>query len=76
MAHHVVTLRVTPCFGIDCKFWVGDDGWNGSSEDLSITVQAPSFEQAKSDMELALGKCMIQVQTSSQEVAINVAGFR
>ena len=56
MAHHAVTLRVTPCLGIDCKFWVGDDGWNGSSEELSITVQAPSFEQAKSDMELALGR--------------------
>jgi predicted RNase H-like HicB family nuclease len=41
---------------IECKFWLGDDGWNGSTERPSITVHANSFEQARSDMELALGK--------------------
>jgi predicted RNase H-like HicB family nuclease len=41
---------------IECKFSLGDDGWNGSAEHPSITVQASSFEQAKSDMEIALGK--------------------
>jgi hypothetical protein len=56
MAHHAVTLRVTPCLRIECKFWLGDDGWNSSSEQFSIAVQAGSFEQAKSDMEIALGK--------------------
>jgi len=56
MTNHAVTLRVTPCLRTECKFWLGDDGWNGSAEHPSITVHASSFEQAKSDMELALGK--------------------
>lgn len=56
MAKHAVSLKVTPCLRIECKFWLGDDGWNGSSEHPPITVQAASFEQAKSAMELALGK--------------------
>ena len=56
MKNHAVTLGVKPCLRIECKFWLGDDGWNGSAEHASITVQASSFEQAKSDMEIALGK--------------------
>jgi hypothetical protein len=56
MKSHAVMLGVKPCLRIDCKFWLGDDGWNGSSEYPSITVQSGSFEQAKSDMEIALGK--------------------
>ena len=56
MPHHAVVLKVTPCLGIECKFWLGDDGWIGSSEVPLITVQADSFAQAKSDMEIALGK--------------------
>jgi predicted RNase H-like HicB family nuclease len=56
MTNHAVSLRVTPCLRIECKFWLGDDGWNGSSEHPSICVQAASFEQAKADMESALGK--------------------
>jgi hypothetical protein len=30
--------------------------WNGSCEQPSITVQAGTFEHAKSEMEMALGK--------------------
>ena len=56
MANQAVTLRVTPYLRIECKFWLGDDGWKGSSEQPSITVQAGSFQQVKSDMEIALGK--------------------
>jgi hypothetical protein len=56
MANQAVTLRVTPCLRIECKFWLGEDGWKGSSEQPSITVQAGSFQQVKSDMEIALGK--------------------
>ena len=41
---------------IECKFWLGDDCWNGSSDHPPIAVQAGTFEQAKSDMEMALGK--------------------
>ena len=48
MTTHVVALRVTPCLGIECKFWLGDDGWNGSSEHPSITVQAGSFGASES----------------------------
>ena len=57
MTSHAVTLGVKPCLQIECKFWLGDDGWNGSTEHPPpITVQSSSFEQAKSDMEIALGK--------------------
>jgi hypothetical protein len=56
MGNHAVTLRVTPFLGIECKFWLTDDGWNGSCEQPLITVQAGSFEHAKSEMEIALGK--------------------
>ena len=56
MGNHVVTLRVTPLLRIECKFWLTDDGWNGGCEQLAITVQAGSFEHAKSEMEIALGK--------------------
>jgi hypothetical protein len=38
---------------IECKFWLSDDGWNGTSDVIPVVVQAGSFEQVKSDMELA-----------------------
>jgi len=41
---------------LECKFWLEDDGWNAIIESLGITVHADSFETAKTDMELALGK--------------------
>ena len=56
MKTHAVTLGVKPCLRIECKFWLGDDCWNGSSDHPATTVQAGTFEQAKSDMETALGK--------------------
>jgi hypothetical protein len=49
-----------------CKFWLEDDGWNGSTEHPSITVHATSFEQAKSPMELALGKHIESVLNESR----------
>jgi len=56
MGNHAVALRVAPFLRIECKFWLTDDGWNGSCEQPSLTVQAGSFESAKSEMEIALGK--------------------
>jgi predicted RNase H-like HicB family nuclease len=56
MGTHAVNLRVTPFLRIECKFWLTDDGWNGSCDKPSIAVQAGSFEHAKSEMEIALGK--------------------
>jgi predicted RNase H-like HicB family nuclease len=56
MTNHAVSLKVTPFLRIECKFWLGDDGWNGSSEHPAISVQASSFERAKAEMESALGK--------------------
>jgi hypothetical protein len=56
MTKHAVALKVTPCMRIECKFWLADDGWNGSSEHPAIAVQAATFEQAKCDMELALAQ--------------------
>jgi predicted RNase H-like HicB family nuclease len=56
MGNHAVTLRVVPFLRIECKFWLTDDGWNGSCEHPPISVQAGSFEHVKSEMEIALGK--------------------
>ena len=56
MANHFVSLRVAPFLRIECKFWLTDDGWKGNCEQPSITVQAGSFEHAKSEMEMELGK--------------------
>jgi predicted RNase H-like HicB family nuclease len=56
MTTHAVSLGVRPCLRMECKFWLADDGWNGSSEYPSISVQAGSFEQAKAEMEFALAK--------------------
>lgn len=56
MSNHVVALKVTPCLNFECKFWLDDNGWNGSAEGLPVCVQAESFAQVKADMELALGK--------------------
>ena len=56
MKNYAVMLGVKPCLRIECKFWLGDDGWNGSTEHPPINVQSNSFEQAKADMEIALGK--------------------
>ena len=56
MQPHSVKLRVRPCLLLECKFWLEDGGWNAAIESLGLTVQAPSFETAKNDMELALGK--------------------
>jgi hypothetical protein len=73
MANHSVTLRVTPFLRIECKFWLTDDGWRGSCEQPVITVQAGSFEHAKSEMEMALGKhvesLLCQAQSSSTDRA-------
>jgi hypothetical protein len=56
MTNHSVELRVMPFLRIECQFWLTDDGWNGSSEQPSITVQSGSFEHEKSEMEMALSK--------------------
>ena len=67
MGNHAVTLRVTPFLRIECKFWVTDDGWNGSCKQPSITVQAGTFEHAKSEMEIALGKYVESLLGEAQQ---------
>jgi hypothetical protein len=67
MTNQAVTLKVTPYLRIECQFWLGDDGWNGTSDVLPVVVQAGSFEQAKSDMELALGKHIETILRESGE---------
>jgi hypothetical protein len=67
MANHAVALGVAPFLRIECKFWLTDDGWNGSCEQFQITVQAGSFEFAKSEMELALGKHIERLMREAQQ---------
>jgi hypothetical protein len=73
MTHHAISLKVTPCLRIECKFWLEDDGWNGTSDSPSLTVRAASFEQAKMDIEYAVGKHIEQLlrkgKSSSEHAA-------
>ena len=68
MTHNAVTLGVTPFLRVECKFWLGDDGWNGSSEYPAISVQSATFEQAKAAMEFALGKHIESVLENSRPI--------
>ena len=70
MGNHAVTLWVAPFLRIECKFWLTDDGWNGCCERPAITVQASSFEHAKSEMEFALGKFMESLLSEAQPNSI------
>jgi hypothetical protein len=54
MTARAVKLKVVVRVPKDCSFWAEDDGWNGFSEDMSITVRGTGFEDAKSKMEEAL----------------------
>jgi hypothetical protein len=54
MTARAVKLKVVASVPKDCSFWAEDDGWNGFSEDMSITVRGTSFADAKSKMEEAL----------------------
>ena len=73
MQTHAVSLRVTPFLRLECKFWLTDDGWNGSCEQPAITVQAGSFEHAKSEMEIALGKYIETILRPSQHTTTGQA---
>jgi predicted RNase H-like HicB family nuclease len=73
MGNHAVTLRVTPFLRIECKFWLTDDGWNGSCEQPSITVQAGTFEFAKSEMEIAIGKYIESLLREAQSASTGQA---
>jgi len=56
MQPHSVKLGVTPGLSLECKFWLEDGGWNATIESLGISVHAHSFEAAKNDMEVELGR--------------------
>ena len=54
MTAQAINLKVTASVPKDCIFQLKDDGWNGSCEELSISVCGGSFEDAKRKMETAL----------------------
>ena len=47
MPNHAVMLKITPCLRIECKFWLGDDGWNGSSEELPLRFRQIASHKRK-----------------------------
>src|ERR1700693_2557695 len=47
MTARAVKLKVFASVPKDCSFWLGEDGWNGVCEELSLTVRGSSFEDAK-----------------------------
>jgi len=51
-----VKLGVSPCLRIECTFWLEDDAWVATADEFGVSVHAPTFEQAKNDMELVIGK--------------------
>jgi hypothetical protein len=67
MTIHGVTLKVAPCLRIECKFWLGEDGWQGSCERPPIAVHADSFELAKSEMEYELGRHIERLLRDNQK---------
>ena len=69
MGSHAVTLKVAPFLRIECKFWLTDDGWSGSCEHPAIAVQAGTFEHAKSEMEIALGKYVESLLREPQQTS-------
>jgi hypothetical protein len=73
MAIHGVTLKVTPCLRIECKFLVGEDGWHGSCEQPHISVHAEKFEQAKSYMECELGKDIEELLRRNPQTSVGHA---
>jgi len=73
MAKHRVGLSVTPSLRIECKFWLSEDGWIGSCERPSVTVQAGSFERVKSEMEMALGAYMESLLSDAQPMKTELA---
>jgi predicted RNase H-like HicB family nuclease len=54
MTSQAIKLKVTACVPKDCIFQLEDDGWNGVCEEVSVSVQGSSFEDAKRKMEAAL----------------------
>jgi hypothetical protein len=70
---HAVKLGVSPYLKIDCKFWRENDVWIGTADQLAITVRASAFEQAKTDMELELGKYVESLLQKEHRAKVQVA---
>jgi hypothetical protein len=51
-----VEVTLAPCINIECKFWLGDEGWKATVECLSLMVDAPDFTSAKNYIEIAIGE--------------------
>ncbi len=69
MPTHSVNLRLVPSLSVECKFWRKDDGWSGHAEPFAITVHASSFQEAKTELEAALGKYIESVLRESKASA-------
>lgn len=54
MSAHAVRMRVVAPVTFECSFWMDDDGWKGSCEELSIVVSGTSFEDTKCAMSSVL----------------------
>ena len=54
MEPHAVKVPVIASVPVDCTFWAEDDGWSGACTELSLSVRASNFEEAKKNMEATL----------------------
>ena len=55
MDSHAVKVPVTASIPVECLFWSESDGWTGACPELSVLVRGSNFEEAKKNMEAALG---------------------
>lgn len=56
MSGHHVQLRVFAPVPFECSFWPENDAWKGFCEELAITVDGDSFEEAKTNMEAEIAE--------------------
>lgn len=50
MTSEIVNLVVIAGIPMDCDFWSEDGAWKGFCQQLSVTVNGSSFEDAKKNM--------------------------
>ena len=54
MVENIVVLPVPAEILINCRFWLDGDVWKGVADQFELVVNAPTFEDAKKEMQQQL----------------------
>jgi len=54
MVENIVALPVPAEILINCRFWLDGDVWKGVADQFELVVNAPTFEDAKKEMQQQL----------------------